>query len=211
MTLWNNLGKTPISVNPGDEVVLWAGDQASKQVELFETEMTTKQPGTAFKDIKTIASGWKGFAKTYRESDNPAQWKLNVITDIKFAEQIANRKEALHIMYSKSDGDNAPSDSFMTMAELGIVTSPNSMVTKIYRWDADTWDQVLDTPSIIWTNGQKPLASAMEDLTNDPNASDADSTTGIFAGDDAGGDAGGDNGSDADCLSCIGIGNCVCL
>jgi hypothetical protein len=219
MTLWDNLGNTPLSVEPGDEIVLWAGEPALNQLGDFESEMATKLPGTAFEDIKTTTSGWDNFGATYLRSPGSAQYKLNAIRDIKFAEQIANRQEAVHIMYSNADGDNTPSDSYMTMAELGIVTSPTSMVTKIYRWDADTWNQNLDTPTIIWTNGQKQLALEMENLTDNPGASDDDATLSIFAGADAGGDAGGsnggndrgDNGSDAGCLSCIGIPNCPCL
>lgn len=55
-------------------------------------------------------------------------------------------------MYSAADGNNLPEGSYLTFAEIGLVTAPGSQVPQIYRWEASTYQQAVDNgdpPNII--------------------------------------------------------------
>lgn len=91
----------------------------------------------------------------------------------------------------------APDNSLLGLAELPLVTGPNSRVPVIYRWDLDTYTQAIGdgsnpTYNQVWAVGGDPLGGAgLTDLTNPPTVIETDN----LAGPGAGGPA-GDDGSD---------------
>ncbi|PVH75623.1 hypothetical protein DL98DRAFT_536435 [Cadophora sp. DSE1049] len=100
------------------------------------------------------------------------RWKSDGIFSIKFAEVCANHPQPLHILYGSSADDKLPSNAWLTLAELGIVTGPGSKIPVIYRWDKDTVDFNLrlgqePTYNVLWEAGDPPLAPEFLDITKD--------------------------------------------
>ncbi|KAH7311849.1 hypothetical protein BKA65DRAFT_558483 [Rhexocercosporidium sp. MPI-PUGE-AT-0058] len=81
--------------------------------------------------------------------------------------------QPVHVLYESADSENLPRNTWLTLAELGVVTGPGSKVPVVYRWDKDTIGGAIiagETPNdnVLWKAGDPPLAPSLADLSKDP-------------------------------------------
>ena len=200
---WDALDANSLGLWPDEQMILWSGRFVDEDLLKLKDALRRRQPGVMFSCSYDTAP-WNRAFEIYEATGAP-KWKVNSIFSIKYSEVIANRDQPVHVLYPSSAINTLPDDSFLTIAEMPLVTGPGSRVPVIYRWDMDTLDQAINggnnpVYNTIWTAGDDQMGTTLTDITKDPKATKPAPA----------GDGSGDSDSDSGCLSCKGILGCLC-
>jgi hypothetical protein len=187
--LWNYMTNGAPTLQDTDQLILYSGDNAYQVRDAFKAALAAKNPGVTFKHVFDMtedpSSSWGDNYGEYIEDNLDTEYRAKAVLSIKYAELIANHPQNVHVLYSVPDGNTLPEGSYLTIAEMGVVTAPGTKVPQMFRYEVGTFAQTIEAgaaPPVVWTPSAGQLSTPLIDLTTDPKASDVSDAMSISSG-----------------------------
>jgi len=168
------------NLKPTDELTLYTGADAWKNVEKFGIAFEKTFPGRTIRHYLNVIRSdvtLQGLIEAYKAEPEGEKWSLpNGVASYDLAMLTRNRKKPVHIFFSTTEMAEAAvkgeiPKGHLKYFEIFAITSRGTKVTEIFAWDLKTYEANLKKgkaykPPRIWKQGDQPLGKRA-DFTED--------------------------------------------